>query len=210
MPLRTARTSLRASVPIAVSPWRHHVSRSLPPALVSRAPGLLSVEAPRVLHVPGRPFGFQPTHPKPDLNFEELEALIAQSHSLSEKSSFEAGLKASEADFEKIYGFKKPSKDEQVIFYCKSGRRSTIATELARSQGYAGLVHGYSVKIDMSRTVLAVSNCVGSLTMDYSWYVIERLLLFFIVQGIILEAGLITLQRRKSNPDRTVWSRYLW
>lgn len=84
MLLRTTRALLRTNVRIAVSPWRRH-SLPLRPVLVSRVSGLLSVEVPRVLHVSDRPFGSRPTHPKSDLNFEELEALIAQSHGLSEK-----------------------------------------------------------------------------------------------------------------------------
>lgn len=35
-------------------------------------------------------------------------------------------------------GFKKFGKDDEVIFYCRSGRRSGLAFDLARQLGYSG------------------------------------------------------------------------
>ena len=40
-------------------------------------------------------------------------------------------------------GFKKFNKDDEVIFYCRSGKRSGMAFELARQHGYSG-VRNYS------------------------------------------------------------------
>lgn len=42
-----------------------------------------------------------------------------------------------EEDFEESFGFQKPSKDKELVFYCLGGVRSTAAEELANSFGYA-------------------------------------------------------------------------
>lgn len=39
-------------------------------------------------------------------------------------------------DFEEIFGFSKPSKDQELVFYCLGGVRSTAAEELANTFGY--------------------------------------------------------------------------
>jgi rhodanese-related sulfurtransferase len=49
---------------------------------------------------------------------------------------FPEALKLSESDFEKTYGFKKPTNEELVILYCRSGARSTTATKIAEEIGY--------------------------------------------------------------------------
>ncbi|KAJ3411564.1 hypothetical protein HDV05_002033 [Chytridiales sp. JEL 0842] len=38
--------------------------------------------------------------------------------------------------FEKLYKFPLPGLDDNIVFYCRSGKRSTVATELARKLGY--------------------------------------------------------------------------
>ena len=56
-------------------------------------------------------------------------------------------------EFEENYGFKKPSKDDNVIFYCRTGSRSQMAAQKAGSLGfnkvrnYEGSVQEWS-KID--------------------------------------------------------------
>ncbi len=39
-------------------------------------------------------------------------------------------------DFQKKYRFKKPEKEEKVIFYCRTGGRSSMATAFAEEHGY--------------------------------------------------------------------------
>lgn len=51
------------------------------------------------------------------------------------KSSPEA-LAMSEDDFEDKFGFPKPDPAKEVVFYCRSGVRSTAAAEFAKQQGY--------------------------------------------------------------------------
>jgi rhodanese-related sulfurtransferase len=43
----------------------------------------------------------------------------------------------SEEEFEERYGFERPKKDEEVIFYCKSGVRSRGAAEVVRNAGWS-------------------------------------------------------------------------
>jgi len=51
-------------------------------------------------------------------------------------SSFEKALALDEADFTKKYGFHKPSKNQNLIFFCLAGKRSATALDLARGKGY--------------------------------------------------------------------------
>ncbi|KAJ9629601.1 hypothetical protein H2203_001981 [Taxawa tesnikishii (nom. ined.)] len=41
-----------------------------------------------------------------------------------------------EEEFEDRFGFEKPSKDKELVFYCKAGVRSSAAAQLAQRQGY--------------------------------------------------------------------------
>ena len=40
------------------------------------------------------------------------------------------------AEFKEKFGFEKPRKNQEVTFYCRSGKRSTTASETAQQQGY--------------------------------------------------------------------------
>ncbi|KAG0151166.1 hypothetical protein CROQUDRAFT_651368 [Cronartium quercuum f. sp. fusiforme G11] len=51
-------------------------------------------------------------------------------------SSFEKSLEAHPDDFVRANGFAKPSKEQSMIFYCRSGVRSAKAAELAKTKGY--------------------------------------------------------------------------
>lgn len=43
-------------------------------------------------------------------------------------------------DFEKKFGFKKPKRDQEIIFYCRSGVRAATAGDIAKKNGYERLV----------------------------------------------------------------------
>merc|ERR1712135_261507 len=45
------------------------------------------------------------------------------------------------AKFKKLTGYAKPSKDQDIILYCHSGRRSTDALEIFRKKGYKNAKH---------------------------------------------------------------------
>jgi rhodanese-related sulfurtransferase len=42
----------------------------------------------------------------------------------------------SEEEFEDRFGFEKPGKETEVVFYCKAGVRSRAAAQLALRNGY--------------------------------------------------------------------------
>ncbi|KDQ19851.1 hypothetical protein BOTBODRAFT_101619 [Botryobasidium botryosum FD-172 SS1] len=41
--------------------------------------------------------------------------------------------------FRNTYGFEKPTKNQELIFYCRSGKRSTTASEYAKEYGYSNI-----------------------------------------------------------------------
>ena len=46
-------------------------------------------------------------------------------------------------EFEDRFGFEKPGKDDEVIFYCKAGVRSRAAARLASQAGFGGTIAEY-------------------------------------------------------------------
>ena len=64
-------------------------------------------------------------------------------------SIFENAIELSEQEFEQQFSFKKFSKEDLVIFYCRTGGRSAVATDIARekrynAKNYAGSVQEWS------------------------------------------------------------------
>ena len=45
-------------------------------------------------------------------------------------------LQLPEVQFKEKFGFEKPRVDQEVTFYCRSGKRSTTASEVAQRNGY--------------------------------------------------------------------------
>lgn len=45
-------------------------------------------------------------------------------------------LALNEADFKEKYGFEKPRRDQEIVFYCRSGKRSASAGDVAVRNGY--------------------------------------------------------------------------
>ncbi|KAJ9634763.1 Thiosulfate sulfurtransferase rdl2, mitochondrial [Knufia peltigerae] len=43
-------------------------------------------------------------------------------------------------EFEERFGFQKPGKEDEVIFYCKAGVRGKAAAQLARQAGFGGKI----------------------------------------------------------------------
>lgn len=52
-------------------------------------------------------------------------------------------LKMSPAVFESVYKFKKPLKQDPVVFYCLKGSRAQLACKMAQELGYENL-HNYA------------------------------------------------------------------
>lgn len=65
----------------------------------------------------------------------QQEGQIPTAINIPYKSSPEA-LSLSEAEFEDRFGFEKPSKDKELVFYCLGGVRSDYAQQLAGEFGY--------------------------------------------------------------------------
>lgn len=51
-----------------------------------------------------------------------------------------ASLHMNAEDFEKKFGFKKPKKNQEIIFYCRSGVRAATAGDIAKKNGFEKLV----------------------------------------------------------------------
>lgn len=64
------------------------------------------------------------------------EGHIPGAHNVPFKSS-PGALDLPAEDFEEIFGFAKPTKDQELVFYCLGGVRSTAAEELANTFGYS-------------------------------------------------------------------------
>jgi rhodanese-related sulfurtransferase len=51
-------------------------------------------------------------------------------------SGFVASIRMEPGEFYVKHGFKKPSPDEEIVFYCRSGKRSATACDSAMKNGY--------------------------------------------------------------------------
>lgn len=43
-------------------------------------------------------------------------------------------------DFQQKFGFEKPKKDQEIVFYCRSGKRSATACDVAKRNGFTKCV----------------------------------------------------------------------
>lgn len=75
---------------------------------------------------------------------ELVYGVIPTSKNLS-LSEFETALNLSNKDFEKRYGFKKFTKEDKLIIYCRSGARSTHASDFLHKSGYNVLNYAGSI-----------------------------------------------------------------
>ncbi|KAJ4476750.1 Rhodanese-like protein [Lentinula aciculospora] len=50
-------------------------------------------------------------------------------------------LSASPAMFREKFGFEKPEKDQEVTFYCRSGKRSSSASDIAKRNRYTNILN---------------------------------------------------------------------
>ncbi|KAF9299895.1 hypothetical protein BG000_002082 [Podila horticola] len=73
---------------------------------------------------------------------EVAQGIIPTSHPIP-LANIQEALSLPDKEFEARFGFKKFSKDDEVIFYCRSGRRSGMAFDIAKQLGYKG-VRNYS------------------------------------------------------------------
>ncbi|KAI0724343.1 Rhodanese-like protein [Cerioporus squamosus] len=50
-------------------------------------------------------------------------------------------LHLSPEEFKEKFGFEKPRKDQELTFYCRSGKRSTTASDVAKRNGYTNILN---------------------------------------------------------------------
>ncbi|KAG0046818.1 hypothetical protein BGZ83_008013 [Gryganskiella cystojenkinii] len=73
---------------------------------------------------------------------EVAQGVIPTSHHIP-LANIQEALSLPEKEFEDRFGFHKPAKNDEIVLYCRSGRRSGMAFEVAKSLGYNG-VRNYS------------------------------------------------------------------
>jgi len=66
---------------------------------------------------------------------ELVHGMIPTAHHLP-LGEVEAAFDLSDNEFKEKYKFDKPSKTDNLIFHCRSGGRSDMATKYAKSKGY--------------------------------------------------------------------------
>ena len=67
-------------------------------------------------------------------------------------------------EFKEKFGFEKPRKDQEVTFYCRSGKRSTTASDVAKRNGYTRYV-----LITFCAWVVSCSSMLSVLNYKGSW-----------------------------------------
>ncbi|KAI0252596.1 Rhodanese-like protein [Lactifluus subvellereus] len=71
---------------------------------------------------------------------EVLQGMIPSAVNLP-LSSLSAALHMDGAKFKEKYGFQKPAFDQEIVFYCRSGMRSSTASDVARRNGYKNILN---------------------------------------------------------------------
>ncbi|EKM51392.1 uncharacterized protein PHACADRAFT_68897, partial [Phanerochaete carnosa HHB-10118-sp] len=71
---------------------------------------------------------------------ELLEGHIPTAHNLPLTHVLAGGFALDAPAFEAQFGWAKPRKDQEVIIYCKKGKRSSIAADSAKKAGYTNIV----------------------------------------------------------------------
>jgi rhodanese-related sulfurtransferase len=55
-------------------------------------------------------------------------------------SGFIESIRLNPEEFRAKHGFQKPGKDQEVVFYCRSGKRSASAADSAKDNGFTKYV----------------------------------------------------------------------
>jgi len=86
-----------------------------------------------------KPLAYQPTDDVLIVDVREPDEVIQGNIPSSVNlplSTFSQALDMHPDDFRKIHGFGKPSTQQAMIFYCRSGKRSATAVDLATKKGF--------------------------------------------------------------------------
>jgi len=71
---------------------------------------------------------------------EVLQGMIPSAVNLP-LSDLSGALNMDGEKFKEKYGFQKPGFDQEIVFYCRSGKRSSTASDVARRNGYKRYAH---------------------------------------------------------------------
>ncbi|KAI0786021.1 Rhodanese-like protein [Abortiporus biennis] len=71
---------------------------------------------------------------------EVLQGAIPSSVNLP-LSTLASALHLGPEEFKATYGFDKPKPEQEVTFYCRSGKRSTSASDIAKRNGYKNILN---------------------------------------------------------------------
>ena len=77
-------------------------------------------------------------------------------------SVLSGSLALSYTEFEKKYAFPKPQLDQEIIFYCRSGKRSATASDIAKRNGYTKSVP-FFLELRLQLTIFSVSSTTRGL-----------------------------------------------
>ncbi|CAE6419717.1 unnamed protein product [Rhizoctonia solani] len=66
-------------------------------------------------------------------------------------SVFAEALRAPEDEFRNKHGFKKPTQNQEIIVYCRSGKRSATAADIANKYGYTNVKNYSGSWLDWSK-----------------------------------------------------------
>jgi rhodanese-related sulfurtransferase len=77
-------------------------------------------------------------------------------------SDLAGALRMDGGKFKEKYGFQKPAFDQEVVFYCRSGMRSSTASDVARRNGYTKYAHPHLIDSVLMRFYPSILNFKGS------------------------------------------------
>ena len=79
-------------------------------------------------------------------------------------SGLSAALHMDGEKFKEKFGFQKPAFDQEIVFYCRSGMRSSTASDVARRNGYKKYAH-----LHPKLTSVLTYFCLSILNYKGSW-----------------------------------------
>ncbi|KAA1468600.1 Rhodanese-like protein [Dentipellis sp. KUC8613] len=141
-----ART--RLSKPMIAIPVRFNSSESplteeqRKEAIAKRAALQTDWDAPELTYEEVKKRSLQPTEDAYLIDVREPDEVIQGSipSAVNLPLSVLAGsLQLDPAAFQKKFGYEKPGRNQEVVFYCRSGKRSSSASDVAKRNGYTNI-----------------------------------------------------------------------
>ncbi|KAK4166003.1 cytochrome P450 61 [Cladorrhinum sp. PSN259] len=133
----TARLALRQSTQQRAFVTRATVTRQYAPALVKKTAYSSESAAPPGEEKPSKIWNFEEVDSREPSELQET-GRIPGAINIPVKSAPDSFF-IPEDEFEDHYGFPRPSKDTEVLFYCRAGVRSRAAAELAKHAGWTNV-----------------------------------------------------------------------